>query len=146
MPSCAGRLRSSMAGACSRVRICANCHRLDSPMLDNATPCDCAAERWEPEAHRTECNALVHDVVLYVVRVPKADLTVAGNLSTFFTDRGWRLKRDGNRYYRGKYVCGACRVAEEQALDRVSEYKKLCRTAQGINDQTYAQMIAQTLN
>lgn len=128
------------------MRICTNCHAEDKPQLDLQTPCDCGAERWEPEAHRPECKALCHSVSLYVVRVAKRDLEHGESLSTYYTDRGWRLKRDGNRFYRGKFICYPCRLAEEQALEKLSEYKKLCRAALGMNDRTYAQMIAQILN
>lgn len=128
------------------MRVCANCRREDRRQMDRDLQCNCNAERYEPEVHDANCKALIHDVVLYLVRIPKSDLTPKGELSSYYHNRDWRLKRDGNRFYRGKFLCHACIDAEEQALERKAEYNKLCREAAGISDQTYAQMLAQALN
>lgn len=128
------------------MRVCADCGVEDRAHLDNLVSCDCKAERYEPEAHNVGCNALIHSVALYVVRIAKADLTPDALLPNFFQERGWKLKRDGNRFYRGKFLCRECIDREELTNARAAEYKKLCRAARGIVDQTYVQMLAQALN
>lgn len=129
------------------MRLCSSCHKEDKPWFEYDTPCSCGAASLHeddptPLKHSPECKSLGHEVVLYPVRMAKADLTFDAKLGSYYSQRGWRLKQNGNRWYRVKYLCRACIELENSAQARKAEYEKLCKAARGVDDQTYAQMLA----
>lgn len=85
---------------------------------------------------------LGHDVVRYPVRIAKSDLTHDGKLGSYFSAKGWTLRQDGQRYYRIKMLCRACIELENVIQSRRQDYEKACRAARGLDNQTYAQMLA----
>jgi hypothetical protein len=129
------------------MRNCSACHKEDKPWFEYDIPCSCGgAELHEddpsPLKHKAECKSLAHEVVLYPVRMAKADLTHDGKLGSYYSQRDWKLMQNGNRWYRVKFLCRACIELENSAQSRKAEYEKLCKAARGVDDQTYAQMLA----
>lgn len=131
------------------MRSCAQCGKADAPWFE-AEPCSCgvaAAHEENPDvaAHAADCNAVGHLVVLYPVRMARAELLFDGAemaLSSYWVQRGWTLKQNGQRWYRVKLLCRGCIVAHEDALERRRDYEKACRRARGTDDTSYAQMLA----
>lgn len=134
------------------MRLCSACGKEDQPWFEQH-PCNCGAfkphdDDPSPLKHRPDCKCLGHEVVLYPVRIPASDLAFddkgqASLASAYYTQRGWKLKQNGGRYYRTKMLCRDCIGKEEEALGRKREYEKSCRAARGQDDKTYAQMLAQ---
>lgn len=96
--------------------------------------------------HRAECRSLGHEVVSYPVRIAKADLWFdsggAAHISAYYVGRGWALRIDGNKFYRVKLLCRSCIGLEVGAQARKREYEKSCRAVRGLDNMTYAQMLA----
>lgn len=63
-------------------------------------------------------------------------------LSSYYTSQGWALKVDGERFYRSKMLCRACIREHVGALERKKDYQRACKAARGLDDKTYAQMLA----
>ena len=125
------------------MRVCGNCRKDDRPILTWDKECECGVEP-DPTKHAANCKALMHSVIIHLVRIPKTDLTTGGDLSTYHKAQGWILRRDGERYYKGKMLCYDCIELQHATEQRQAEYKKACREALGLSDQTYAQMLAQS--
>jgi hypothetical protein len=99
----------------------------------------------DPLKHAADCNAVGHEVVLYPVRMGRDELRFDGAemaLPPRWLQRGWALKRNGQRWYRVKWLCRGCIVLEEAALERRLDYEKACKRARGEDETTYAQMLA----
>lgn len=96
--------------------------------------------------HAPHCVALVHEVVLYPVRMGRNDLSVAKSgereLPSHYLVAGWKLMQNGMRWYRIKHLCRDCIGKEEQSQMFRRDYIKACKTAKGQDDQTFSQMLA----
>lgn len=132
------------------MRHCGNCNKEDSPWYDG-TPCSCGLPQRDepalPQEHVQDCKALAHNVVLYPVRVATTDLTYDANgeaqlRSAQYLRRGWKLLRNGMRWYRVKYLCRECIELEEAARERRRDYEKACKAVKGVDETTYSQMLA----
>lgn len=134
------------------MRNCAACKKADAPWFERA-PCSCGAAKLaeefddpSPGRHLEDCDAIGHEVVLYPVRIAKTELVFNGAvhvLGSYYAARGWVLMQNGPRYYRTKMLCRGCIDLEDLAQERKLDYEKACRLARGLDDQTYAQMLAQ---
>lgn len=96
-----------------------------------------------PMKHAPDCNGIAHEVILYPVRMAVSELTPDKKLGTYYTSKGWKLMQNGLRWYRVKYLCRQCIIAEDQAQERKREYENACKAARGVDTLTYAQMLAQ---
>lgn len=128
------------------MRNCSNCNKEDRPWFEDA-PCSCGAYQEHdddpsPLKHDPSCKMLGHEVVRYPVRIAKSDLTHDGKLGSYFTAKGWSLRQDGQRFYRVKMLCRACIELEKGCQARRQDYEKACKAARGLDNQTYAQMLA----
>lgn len=131
------------------MRACAQCGKADAPWFE-PEPCSCGAaqaheENPSVEAHAADCNAVGHVVVLYPVRMARSELQFNGAemvLGAYWRQLGWVLKRNGERWYRVKMLCRGCIEAHDDAQQRRRDYEKACRRARGVEDTTYAQMLA----
>jgi hypothetical protein len=96
--------------------------------------------------HGANCIALIHEVVLYPVRMSERELAVTSSgekqLPTHHLTHGWKLLQNGMRWYRIKYLCRDCIGREENSQAFRRDYLKSCKKAKGQDDQTYAQMLA----
>lgn len=131
------------------MRLCTDCQKPDAPWFE-AEPCSCGIpvhdDDPKPEKHRPDCKAIGHQVILYPVRVATKDLTYDANaeahLKPVWERKGWKLLKNGPRLYRTKYLCRDCVELEREREHRRLEYERLCKAARGIDDQTYAQVLA----
>lgn len=128
------------------MRACEQCHVGDRPHLDMAEPCTCGSASPEPTHHTASCIALVHEVVLYPVRMGPYDLAISESgekeLPAYWLQRGWKLMQNGMRWYRIKFLCRDCIGKEEDSQAFKRDYLKACKKAKGQDDQTFAQMLA----
>lgn len=127
------------------MRICGQCNKPDAPWFE-PQPCSCGLapddDDPSPLMHAPDCNGIGHEVVLYPVRIGKAEMTFDQKLLPKWTERGWQLLRNGIRFYRVQYLCRQCIVAEDIAQERRREYEKMCRETRGLDGRSYAQMLA----
>lgn len=127
------------------MRECRQCSKEDAPWFEPA-PCSCGLPLDEddpsPLKHAADCNGIGHEVVLYPVRIDKREMTYDQKLLPKWTAKGWRLMQNGIRYYRVKYLCRQCIVAEDGAQERRREYEKACKATAGGEAISYAQMLA----
>jgi hypothetical protein len=129
------------------MRSCCACSSEDRPWFDEA-PCSCGAyiehdDDPSPLKHDASCKSLGHEVVMYPVRVARADLTHDLKLGSYYAQRGWKLMQNGQRWYRCKMLCRPCIEIENGAQARRQEYERACKEARGIDNASYSQMIAQ---
>lgn len=122
------------------MRACQHCAKADRPQLDNNEQCSCSAESHEPMHHGQDCKALIHEVMLYPVRIAQKDLTFDCKLPPQYA--GWTLMQNGNRWYRYKFLCRDCIGKYEDAQKFRRDYLQACKKARGEEDQTYSQMLA----
>lgn len=124
------------------MRGCSKCHKADRAEVDTDSECKCGACAAGHENHDPKCPRLVHEVRRYLVRVAPKELTPAGEISSYFKEQGWQMLKDGNRVYRFIMLCRQCIREQEDALSRKQDYLKACKSAKGISELTYAQMLA----
>jgi hypothetical protein len=124
------------------MRNCSKCRKADRAEVDPESECKCGAVSKGHEDHHELCPRLIHEVRPYYVRVNPKELTPSGKLSTYYSNQGWELKQDGGRYYRSIEMCRQCIRDHEDALSRKQDYLKACKTAKGLDERTYAQMLA----
>lgn len=82
-----------------------------------------------------------HEVREYLHWIALPELTPQDELPTHWRMKGWKLKRDGEEYFRYKLLCRDCIRKDYEAGKMREAYKKLCKAARGQNDQTYSEMI-----
>ena len=131
------------------MRACSTCGKADQCVVDFEKTCNpklCppdADERWE--THHEECPKLMHEVRL-LYRSAKLVHTPAnpgGELERRFRADGWTLMKNGTDMFRKKMLCRACIQAVYQAEERHKDYVKACKRAQGRDDRTYSELLAQ---
>jgi hypothetical protein len=124
------------------MRLCSKCRGEDRAEVDPESLCKCGAVAAGHEDHDPRCPRLIHEVRRYLVRVSPKELMPDQSLSPYFISQGWTMFKDGERLYRWMYLCRACIRAQEDVLTHRQEYEKACKAAKGLEDRTYAQMIA----
>ncbi len=131
------------------MRICSACGKEDAPWFES-DPCSCGAAKLHeddpsPMNHSHECRCLGHEVVQFPVRITPADLSFNREdlKSPYYRSRGWKLMKNGLRFYLVKMLCRGCVALENSALERRREYERVCKASRSQDDTTYAQMLAQ---
>lgn len=131
------------------MRLCEDCSKPDSYIVDYETKCDrtlCRPDADErPETHHDNCPKLTHDVVR-LERVAKLISTPRhpeGQLEHKYIIEGWKLLKNGMTWMRYRMLCQSCvrKVYDREA--RQKEYMKACKKARGEDDRTYNQLLTQ---
>lgn len=79
---------------------------------------------------------------MYPVRITKDDLTWDKKLPASLARSGWELFQNGPKMYRRKLMCRDCIEKYKTTESMRRDYEKACRAARGLDDTTYAQMLA----
>jgi hypothetical protein len=133
------------------MRICQNCHKPDSTILDPQEKCfpdkcnPSKANDQDIDSHYVDCPKLIHDVRDYprLVQVLTTAKPEPEPLSDKYLREGWKWIRNGNNVFRYKTLCRSCIGIEAQREENHRNYLRACaKTKQ--SDYSYNQILHKT--